>query len=81
MLHNLKVLLGANTKLMVVRPSGKFDSKLQQLSTLNQSINKCWKCGTENSNHIQFQCSKCQSLLSLPSNVVSTIFVLYLIDN
>lgn len=74
MLHNLKKSavfwtssFGANAE----HKSGKFVFKRTIVSYTNGLI-KCWQCGNHNSTAgIQFKCTKCQSLLELPDDVVN----------
>lgn len=82
MFHNLKVLRSISTvqkfggngihSLASNRVSAHFLSRLSSTSTPTSTSNKCWQCGTPQPSNggIQFQCTKCQSLLDVPSDVV-----------
>lgn len=85
MLHNLKKSavfwtssFGANAE----NKSGKFVFQRTIVNYTNGLI-KCWQCGNHNSTAgIQFKCTKCQSLLELPDDVVNKkseiVFVAYI---
>lgn len=74
MLHNLKTI--------VLRQTGTLDANVntnrlrntlfcQTIANYTNGLIKCWHCGNENSSAgIQFKCTKCQSLLELPDDVV-----------
>lgn len=76
MLHNLK--------LIALRQAGAFDANVntnrlgsslfsRSIASYAAGLIKCWLCGNENSSAgIQFKCTKCQSLLELPDDVVNT---------
>lgn len=80
MLHNLKGV--------VARRTGFFGANIDEniaglrsslffraISSYATGLIKCWQCGTENSSAgIQFKCTKCQSLLELPDDVVNPKF-------
>lgn len=83
MLHNLKVFrclatvhkFGGNKSAII--SANRWDahllSRLSSTSTpATPTSIKCWQCGSSHSSNdgIQFQCTKCQSLLNLPSQVV-----------
>lgn len=78
MLHNLKGismrqtgLFGANSD-----PNNSIKSVfLRTIASYATGLIKCWQCGIENSSAgIQFKCTKCQSLLELPDDVVNITF-------
>lgn len=61
-----------STTLSSNRLNAHFLSRLSSTSTPTTNLNKCWQCGSPHSSNagIQFQCTKCESLLDVPSDVV-----------
>ena len=76
MLHNLKRLavfrvggLGANADHQTNELAKSVF--IRTIASYASGLIKCWQCGNENSSAgIQFKCTKCQSLLDLPDDVV-----------
>lgn len=76
MLHNLKSLavigirgFGANAN-QWTNQLGKY-AVFRTIASYASGLIKCWQCGNENATAgIQFKCTKCQSLLELPDDVV-----------
>lgn len=71
MLHNLKSVPNMNA----VQCTHKvMDSVFfRAIARYATGLIHCWQCGNENSSAgIQFKCTKCQSLLELPDDVVRT---------
>lgn len=86
MFHNLKVLrsiafahkFGGNhsATLSPNRLSAHFLLRHSSTSAPTTTPTKCWQCGSSHSptGGIQFQCTKCQSLLDVPGQVVRNAF-------
>lgn len=78
MLHNLKNLATSQTSKIVGTNAvqctayGLTDSVFfRTIARYTTGLIRCWQCSNENSSAgIQFKCTKCQSLLELPNDVV-----------
>lgn len=77
MLHNLKSLVTSRTSQILGANSNHRTHKLMEcvffrsISQYPKGLIRCWQCGNENSSAgVQFKCTKCQSLLELPDDVV-----------
>lgn len=78
MLHNLKSLATSPTSKIVGTNAVQCTTYGLPVSVFFRTISRyatglirCWQCGNENSSAgIQFKCTKCQSLLELPNDVV-----------
>lgn len=85
MLHNLKSVamlwvgvFGAN----VNQQTNQLRKSLFSRTIANYAVGliKCWHCGNDNATAgIQFKCTKCESLLELPDDVVNAELKSYLI--
>lgn len=72
MLHNLKGI-AHNVNVNTNRLRSLLFSRA--IASYAAGLIKCWLCGNENSTAgIQFKCTKCQSLLELPDDVVTNSF-------
>lgn len=77
MLHNLKNLTKCRTIQVISANSDQCTQKFMDsvycraIARYATGLIRCWQCGNENSSAgIQFKCTKCQSLLELPDDVV-----------
>lgn len=78
MLHNLKSLAASQTSKIVGTNAVQCTTYSLMDSVFYRTIARyatglirCWQCANENSSAgIQFKCTKCQSLLELPDDVV-----------
>ena len=77
MLHNLKMVATNRTSKIVGAITDHCTHKLidsiylRPIARYATGLIRCWQCGNENSSAgIQFKCTKCQSLLELPDDVV-----------
>lgn len=83
MLHNLKNVAKSQTTQMITVNSDQCTTHKTMNSVFCRTIARyatglirCWQCGNENSSAgIQFKCTKCQSLLELPDDVVNSMKV------
>lgn len=76
MLHNLKSV-ATRTSQIIGGNADQCAHKLidsvffRAIARYATGLIRCWQCGNENSSAgIQFKCTKCQSLLELPDDVV-----------
>lgn len=77
MLHNLKCVATSRTSQAIGTNVDQCTHKLMDfvffrtIACYATGLIRCWQCGNENSSAgIQFKCTKCQSLLELPDDVV-----------